>query len=156
MMRHFRLLVALLTLSVGWGVGATDGPYAVYRSESSFTDVMQGLKLAIQERGLYINNVMNLGEMLERTGKDLGMEQQVYVKAESVEFCSALMSRRMAEENPQRVINCPFIISVYALPDEPDTTYIAHRRLSLGDDSEVMREVEAMLESLAKAAAEAW
>jgi hypothetical protein len=35
-------------------------------------------------------------------------------------------------------------------------TYIVHRRVTLGDDTPVMREVEAMLESLGKAAAEAW
>ena len=156
MMRPTTLLLALVGLSAGGGVGAADGPYAVYRSEASFEDVMQGLKMAILERGLYINNMMNLGEMLERTGKDLGMTRRLYLEAQSVEFCSALMSRRMTEEDPRRVVNCPFVVSVYVLPDEPDATYILHRRLDLGDDSAVMHEVEAMLESLAKAAAEAW
>jgi hypothetical protein len=151
-----RLLLTLFALSAGCGAASAEGPYAVYRSTSSFADVMQGLKLAIQERGLYINNQMNMAEMLERTGKDLGLEGQIYVAAESVEFCSALLSRRMTEEDPRRVVNCPFIVAVYVLPDEPDTTYIAHRRLGLADDSAVMREVDGMLESVARAAAEAW
>ena len=105
---------------------------------------------------MYINNVMHMGEMLERTGKDLGAEKQIYTKAESIEFCSALFSRRMTEENPARIVNCPYIISVYTLPEEPDATYIVHRRLNIGDDSPVMQEVEAMLESLGRAAKEAW
>ena len=136
------------------GVNAGESPYAVYKSQESFEDVMQGLKMAIEEQGLYINNMMHMGEMLERTGKDLGDEQQLYLKAESIEFCSAINSRKMIAENPHRIVNCPFIMSVYTLPQEPETVYIVHRRLNLGDDSPVMQEVEAMLEGLAEAAAE--
>ena len=62
----------------------------------------------------------------------------------------------MTQENPARIINCPYIVSVYVLTQEPDRTYIVHRRLTIGEDAQVMREVEAMLESLGKAAQEAW
>ena len=87
---------ALGLATLVWAAGAAhaaDG-YAVYESESSFDDVLQGLKLAIEERGMYINNVMHMSEMLERTGKDLGMDEVIYGRAESVEFCSAVLSRR--------------------------------------------------------------
>ncbi|MCO5760224.1 MAG: DUF302 domain-containing protein, partial [Chromatiaceae bacterium] len=46
---------------------AMSSPYAVYESESDFDTVLDAAKNAIAERGLYINNVMHLGEMLERT-----------------------------------------------------------------------------------------
>jgi uncharacterized protein (DUF302 family) len=144
-----------MLVGAGWSAAA-ESPYAVYRSASSYDDVMQALKMAIEEKGMYINNVMHMGEMLERTGKDLGADKRIYDKAESIEFCSALFSRKMTEENPARIVNCPYIISVYTLPEEPDATYIVHRRLGIGDDSPVMDEVEAMLESLGKAAQEAW
>lgn len=149
------IFLALLLLGAGWRVSA-ESPYAIYKSESSFDDVMQALKMAIEEKGMYINNIMHMGEMLERTGKDLGAEKKIYDKAESIEFCSALFSRKMTEENPARIVNCPYIISVYRLPEEPDATYIVHRRLNIGDNSPVMQEVEAMLESLGKSAQEAW
>lgn len=110
--------------------------------------------MAIQDRGMYINNVMHMGEMLERTGRDLGMEEKIYGHAESIEFCSAILSRKMTSENPARIVNCPFIISVYTLPDDPDTTYIVHRKVWLGDEQGVMQEVAEMLRSLGAAAAE--
>ncbi len=105
---------------------------------------------------MYINNVMHMGEMLERTGKDLGMTQRIYAHAESIEFCSALLSRKMTSEDPHRIVNCPFIISAYVLPSEPDITYIVHRKIHMGDGEGVMKEVASMLESLGKAGQEAW
>jgi hypothetical protein len=89
-----------------------------------------------------------MDKMMERTGKGLGMEKQIFLRAESIEFCSAVLSRRMTEENPQRIVNCPFNISVYVLPSQPDITYIVHRNVTFGDPSAVMEEVEQMLESL--------
>lgn len=149
---RFALPLALLLGVSSLPATSSEGPYVLYRSTAPFPDVLQALKLAIEEKGLYINNIMHMGEMLERTGKDLGQEKTLYLRAETIEFCSALLSRRMAAENPARIINCPYLISVYVLPQEPDTTYITHRRVNLGDDSPVMGEVEAMLESLADAA----
>ncbi|MGD8207993.1 MAG: DUF302 domain-containing protein [Thiohalocapsa sp.] len=153
-MKPIRILTILLVaLTAGSGVQAAD-EYAVYRSDSSFGDVMDALKLAIQERGMYINNVMNMGEMLDRTGKDLGMDEPIYAQAESVEFCSAVLSRKMTAEDPGRIVYCPFIISVYTLPDQSGTTYLAHRTVpaSATEGSAVMQEVAQMLEAIADSA----
>jgi len=147
----FGLLILLVLVS---GQATAESPFAVYKSESSHEDVMEALKGAIAERGMYINNVMHMSEMLDRTGKDLGMNQKIYRHAESVEFCSAILSRKMTRENPARIVNCPFIISVYTLPDEPGTTYIVHRKVWMGDSEGAMKEVAAMLKSLGEAAAE--
>jgi uncharacterized protein (DUF302 family) len=152
------LRVLLLVLAACLPVmlpAAEPAGYAVYESDSSFEDVIDGLKLAIQERGMYINNVMHMDEMLARTGKDLGMEEIIYTRAQAVEFCSAVLSRRMTAENPARIVNCPFIIAVYTLPDDPDTTYLAHRRIPAGEAeaSGVMREIADMLQSVADSAA---
>lgn len=156
MKQGVRMAALMFLLLAGLGSVGADSPYKVYKSESSFDDVLQALTMAIEEKGMYINNVMHMGEMLERTGKDLGAEELLYTKAESIEFCSAVLSRRMTGDNPHRIVNCPFIISVYVLPAEPDTTYIVHRDLLMGDDSPVMKDVAAMLESLALAGVEAW
>jgi uncharacterized protein (DUF302 family) len=132
---------------------ATDG-YAVYESDSSFEDVLDGLKLAIQERGMYINNIMQMDEMLERTGKDLGMEEKIYGQAQSVEFCSALLSRKMTAEDPARIVNCPFSIAIYTLPDDQGTTYVVHRLIPDAEleASPVMREIADMLKAVAEGA----
>jgi uncharacterized protein (DUF302 family) len=136
-------------------VQAEDG-YVVYESESGFDDVMDAVKLAIEEQGMYINNVMHMNEMLERTGKDLGMDEPIYGQAESIEFCSAVLSRRMTSEMPARIVNCPFIIAVYTLPGQSDTTYVVHRRIPASEveSSAVMRDVAQMLETVASSAAE--
>jgi len=149
------LVGALASLCIALPAQAED--YAVYQSDSSFEDVMDGLKLAIQERGMYINNIMHLGEMLERTGNDLGMDEQIYTHADSIEFCSAVLSRKMTAEDPTRIVNCPFIVAVYTLPNQPDSTYVVHRVIpaSETESSAVMREVADMLKAVAEGAV-AW
>jgi uncharacterized protein (DUF302 family) len=141
--------VAAMPLSVLGG-----GAYAVYESESDFETVMEGATMAIQERGMYINNVMHMDEMLERTGKDLGMDEKIYEKAHSIEFCSAVLSRKMTSENPTRIVNCPFILSVYVLPGEPEKTYVAHRTVSEQEikSSEIMAEISKLLREVAEGA----
>jgi uncharacterized protein (DUF302 family) len=136
---------------------AAEGGYAVYESDATFDDVLEALKLAIEERGMYINNVMHMGEMLERTGKDLGMDTPIYGRAESIEFCSAVLSREMTSEEPARIVNCPFIISVYTLPGREGATFIAHREIPKDEveGSAVMAKVADMLKGVADAAA-AW
>jgi len=151
----YRYLLALIALAALPGTLLAGGAYAVYESESDFDTVMEGAKMAIQERGLYINNVMHMGEMLERTGKDLGMDEKIYGHAESIEFCSAVLSRKMTSEDPSRIVNCPFIVSIYTLPDEPEKTYVAHRVISEEETagSEIMTEVAEMLKGVAEGAA---
>jgi len=129
-------------------------PYAVYQSDSDFDTVMEGAKMAIQERGMYINNTMHIDEMLERTGKDLGMDQKIYERAHSIEFCSAVLSRKMTSEDPSRIVNCPFILAIYVLPGEPDKTYVAHRTVAEQEvqSSEVMAEISEMLKGVAEGA----
>lgn len=153
LLRRPDLLALLVSLTVA-APAMADEHYAVYESDSSFEDVIDGLKLAIQERGMYINNVMHMDEMLERTGKDLGMEETIYTHAQSIEFCSAVLSRRMTAEDPTRIVNCPFIIAVYTVPDEPGTTYVVHRRIPAAETeaSEVMRDVSQMLQDVADGA----
>lgn len=149
-------LFALVLLAALQGGVRADGGYVIYESESAFGDVMEGLKMAIQERGMTINNVMHMDEMLERTGKDLGLGGKLYGHARSVEFCSAVLSRKMVTENPARIVNCPFIISVYTLPGEEDKTYVVHRNIPAAETtaSAVMAEVARMLAGVAGAALE--
>lgn len=154
-MLSFKKMLMTVSLSIGLLAQSVVGApgYAVYTTDSAFTDVMDGLKMAIQERGMYINNVMNMGEMLERTGQDLGLGSSPFGQAESIEFCSAVLSREMIQEESARVVNCPFIISVYTLPGNADTTYVAHREIPPDqvESSPVMAKVAEMLRSIAEA-----
>ena len=132
------------------------GPFAVRVTDASFDDVLSALRLAIENRGMTLTHELHLGEMWARTGPAVGAGGPLFLKARNVQFCSALLSRRMIAEDPRRIVNCPFSLSVYVLPGEPGHTYIAHRRLDAdpGADTPVMRQVEAMLEAVAAEAAE--
>lgn len=148
--KHWRLTALSLLFAGTVQAGDTQ----VYETATGFDDVLAAVKLGIEERGLYINNVMNMGEMLTRTGKDLGAEEEIFTRAESVEFCSAVLSRQMTSEDPTRVINCPFIIAVYTLPARPETTFIAHRTIPEAQiaASPAMRAIAQMLSGIAEGA----
>jgi uncharacterized protein (DUF302 family) len=153
-----RLLPAVAltcALALSPGLSPAGSGYAVYESQAPFEDVLDALKLAIEERGMYINNLMHLSQMLERTGKDLGDERPIYGRAESIEFCSAVLSREMTREDPARLVNCPFIVSVYTLPDRTGTTFVAHREIPQDQvaGNAAMAKVAAMLKDVAGAAA---
>lgn len=145
-----------LTLALFPGLLPAGNGYAVYETQTPFDDVLDALKLAIEERGMYINNLMHLSDMLERTGKDLGDTSPVYGRAESVEFCSSVLSREMTREDPARLVNCPFIVSVYTLPNRPGATFVVHREIPADQaaGSPVMAKVAAMLSDVARAAAD--
>lgn len=154
-MSSLKRLACVLALSLATiQTARAGGGYAVYESSAAFEDVIEGLKAAIQDRGMYINNVMHMGEMLERTGKDLGLGDAVYAKAESIEFCSAPLSHKMTAEDPARIVNCPFIASAYVLVKEPGKTYVVHREIPADQvaASPVMAEVAENLKGIAEAA----
>jgi len=97
-------------------------------ARGSFDDVKQQLVLAIENRGLIVNHESRVGEMLERTGKDLGVTNRVYVRAEVLEFCSAMLSRQVMEADPRLLALCPYGIGIYILPGETNTVHLVYRR----------------------------
>ena len=122
-----------------------------YVSKGSFADVRDNLELAITGRGIVVNNVSHIGNMLARTGKDVGASVQVYEHAEALEFCSAVLSRKMMEADPHNIVFCPYIISVYTLPGEQGRVYLSYRRPTLvGSEAsrQSLQEVEQLLDEI--------
>ncbi|MDH5633558.1 MAG: DUF302 domain-containing protein [Gammaproteobacteria bacterium] len=115
-----------------------------YKADGSFEEVRDALKLAITGQGLVINNVSHIGNMLSRTGKDIGAKQEIYEHAEAMEFCSASISRTMMEANPRHIVFCPFIIAVYTLPGEPGKTYLAYRKPEITGSPESKKALQAV------------
>ncbi|MET0049919.1 MAG: hypothetical protein ABW095_02435 [Candidatus Thiodiazotropha sp.] len=110
-------------------------PIRIFTTGERYEDVVENIRMAIVERGLLVSGSLHISDMLNRTGPDLGFKQ-VFSKAESVEFCSALMSHKMAQAAPENVVTCPFTISVYIKTEEPDQVYVAYRRPHLNGDSD--------------------
>jgi uncharacterized protein (DUF302 family) len=119
-----------------------------YETDQSFDDVVFGLENAILDEGLVVDGVSHVGEMLERTRADIGSDMVIFEKADVFSFCSAVVSRRVMEADPMNIVFCPYDIFVMVLPDSPETTTIGFRAYPEGP----MKEVEAMLDSIARAA----
>ena len=58
-----------------------------------YDDVRERLVMALENRGLVINYTARVGAMLERTGRDLGSDRQVFGKAEVLERARPLLER---------------------------------------------------------------
>ena len=99
----------------------------VFKTRGDFQDVRDSVVMAIEGKGLRITHHNMIADMLERTGKDLGTTRKIYDYAEQFEFCSATVSRKMLEVDPHAMVLCPYIISVYKIPDDPNI-YIAYRK----------------------------
>lgn len=127
----------------------------VHETEEDFEWVRSSLREAITERGMIISGELHLSDMLERTAADLGFEQPVYTRAESIEFCSALMSHRMAASDPRNLVVCPFTVSVYSTVSAPDRVYVAFNPPSLlGNADDVEIAIFEMLDGIARQAIE--
>ena len=112
-----------------------------YAFDGSFDDATFSVESAILDAGLVIDYVSHTGEMLERTGQDLGREVKIFDAADIFLFCSAVVSRRMMEADPMNVAHCPYSIFV---TDREGQVMIGYRRYPDG----IMQEVQALLDAL--------
>lgn len=127
MRRAFAVLLAAGALLVS-GAAIAGDEIATHSKPGSFDDVKSALVFAIENRGLVVSTVSQIGEMLERTGRDLGSTEKIYARGEVLEFCSAVLSRRAMEADPHTITFCPYTIAVYVLPGEPGNVYVSYRR----------------------------
>lgn len=133
----------------------TSGPIARYATAGDFETVKEDVTLAIEGKGLVIDHVSHIQDMLDRTGKDLGTPRPVYRAGEAFSFCSAVVSRRMMEANVHHIAFCPYTIAVYVVPQEPGRVYVAYRRPPVTGDKEsraALKAVEKLLDSIVREA----
>lgn len=115
---------------------------------TGFEETREAISMAIENRGLVINYVSHLGEMLERTGADIGASRKIFGQAQIIEFCSARLSRQIMEMDPHNIVMCPFAISIYTLPGENGSTWVSYRR----PHGAAGRVVEPLLKAIAEEA----
>ncbi len=154
----FRTLrgACLAVLALGT-LAATAQPVVTYtRDSASFEAVRDDLQAAIESRGLVVDYQAQIARMLERTGKDVGSERKIYADAQTLQFCSARLSRKTMEADPANVVMCPYSIAVWATAARPDRVFVAYRRTAMpggGPPSrDALREVDALLDSIAREA----
>lgn len=130
-------------------------PVQVYMTDDDYEDVKENLAIAITDRGMLISGTLHISDMLKRTAMDLGYKKQVYLKAESLEFCSAKVSHEMVLLDSSNLTICPFTVALYVLKEQPERVYVAFRRPSLAGHAGTMEaSIFAMLEGIVKDALE--
>ncbi|MEW8506340.1 MAG: DUF302 domain-containing protein [Candidatus Thiodiazotropha sp.] len=150
-MRYFSVLCMLFIFSgscLAAEPAETSSAVKVFTSEESFEDVVENIKMAIIDQGLLVSGTLHVSDMLNRTAPDLGYKE-IFAKAESVEFCSAVISHKMAQAAPENIAICPFTIAVYQTHADPGHVYLSYRAPVLaGGGDEVTEEIVTLLEEI--------
>ena len=126
-----------------------------YQVSAAFDDVRFDVENAIVNHGLVIDYVSHIGDMLDRTSEDVGGKKQIFIKAESMLFCSANLSRKVMEANAANIAYCPYSVFVFETPDQPGTVTVGYRHLGeTGSEASkaAIKEVNALLDAIAKEA----
>lgn len=156
MFKANRIIVVFAILMGASSLVLADGAHmSVAIKQGSFADVRDAVDMAITGRGFVINNISHVGDMLERTGKDLGSGKKVFLHAESLEFCSATVSRNMMEADPDNIVFCPYIISIYVLPEKPNEVRVSYRKTQLVGSAASQKSLKAVNDLLAEIIKEA-
>ncbi len=136
-MRDFLFAAALATLpAVASSQEAVMTPY-----DGSFEDAAFAVETAIVGQGLVIDYVSHVGEMLNRTGGDVGSDKALFVEADIFVFCSAVVSREVMEADLMNIAQCPYGIVV---AETEDGVMIGRRDYPDGP----MEEVEVLLDGI--------
>ncbi|MCQ0091728.1 DUF302 domain-containing protein [Roseovarius sp. M141] len=143
-MKRF-ISAAILALGAAPAVAADQA--VTYPFEGSFDDAAFAVENAIVGRGLVVDYVSHTGEMLNRTGADVGSTKELFVEADIFLFCSAQLSRQVMEADPMNIAHCPYGIFV---ADQGGDVMIGYRTYPDGP----MQDVQAMLDEIVKAALE--
>ena len=126
--------LALPTMATADGVKFTD-------YDGSFDDATFAVESAIIGEGLVIDFVSHIGDMLNRTQEDVGGSKQLFENANVFLFCSAVLSRKVMEADPDNIAHCPYGIIVV---EADSKVQIGYRDLPPGP----MDEVEALLDKI--------
>lgn len=127
-----------------------------YEVSAAFDDVRFDLENAIVNRGLVIDYVSHIGNMLERTGQDVGGEKRIFENAQAMLFCSANLSRQAMEADPANIAYCPYTLFVYETADAPGTVRVGFRNLAeTGSDASraAIADINTLLDAIAREAA---
>jgi uncharacterized protein (DUF302 family) len=113
--------------------------------DGAFEDATFAVESAIIGRGLVVDYVSHVGEMLERTREDVG-GPSLFGAADVFLFCSATVSREVMEADPMNIAHCPYGVFVAERNGE---VVIGHRTYPEGE----MQAVERLLEEIVAEAA---
>ena len=143
---HWFILMASISALLPLDGSAEQAPVTTVTVAGQFEDVRDNIRQAIEGKGINIAHALPASDMLNRTGKDFGIEKNVFLQAETVEFCSARISHLLAQANHENILLCPFTISIYVLTDDPDNVRLSWRRPFTLDDTDSQAAAQEMVE----------
>ncbi len=118
-----------------------------YEFDGDFDGATFGVESAIIDRGLVVESISHVGEMLARTGADVGSDVKIFDNADVYLFCSAVLSRKVMEADAENIVHCPYRVVV---TDRAGIVRVGYRNMPDGP----MQEVQALLDAIAREAAE--
>lgn len=118
-----------------------------YATDDSFDDAAFAVETAIVGRGLVIDYVSHVGEMLARTKDDVGGTMDLFDDADVFLFCSATASRAVMEADPMNIAHCPYGVFVAEREGE---VMVGYRTYPEGE----MQKVQAFLDEIVQDALE--
>jgi Domain of unknown function DUF302. len=123
-MKTLAVLALCLTATTALAQEAVMTPF-----EGSFDDATFAVENEIIGRGLVIDYVSHVGDMLNRTGEDVGSDVTIFEAADVFLFCSATVSREVMEADPMNIAHCPYGIFV---TERDGDVMIGHRTYPTG------------------------
>ena len=138
MMKTCATLLLLSTASLASAQEAVTYPF-----DGSFDDATFAVENAIIGKGLVIDYVSHTGEMLNRTGADVGSDVTIFAAADIFLFCSAQISREVMEEDPMNIAHCPYAVFV---ADREGEVMVGYRTYPDG----AMQKVQSLLDDIAR------
>ncbi|WP_053086146.1 hypothetical protein [Nitratireductor soli] len=140
----------ILALALSATPALADDDVTLYQTKEPFEDIAFNVGDAIINRGYVVDYHGMIGEMLQRTAADVGADKALYRNAEFFQFCSAVMSRAVMEEDPGNIAYCPYIVFAYETEDAPGIVNVGFRHLPEGKGRD---QVNTLLDAIAREAA---
>ena len=109
--------------------------YTKIVEDGVFADTLEAVKEIIKGKGINIAHTLPPSDMLGRTGPAFGITEQVLKDGEIIEFCSAKISHQLIQANPENIVLCPFVISVYVLNTDPGNVRMTYRKPYVIDEA---------------------
>ena len=142
--KNIQAVFALLSLSLGLlaalPAGANEAPerppvFTKIVEDGNYSDTLEAVKEIIKSKGINIAHTLPPGDMLGRTGPAFGITRPILKEGEIIEFCSAKVSHQLIQANPENIVLCPFVISVYVLSDDPANVRMTYRMPYVMDEA---------------------
>ncbi|MCB1519864.1 MAG: DUF302 domain-containing protein [Hyphomicrobiaceae bacterium] len=131
----FAFAIAFMASVVRPGAAEAGDAVQSVRITRAFGDARVDLQAAIVNQGLNIDYNGRVGEMLKRTGPDVGSSVEIYREAEYFTFCSSRLSRAMMEADPLNAGLCPYVMFVFESAATPGEVTVGYRVLPVGADA---------------------